>query len=178
MKPYALDLRQKILDAYDHKRGSQRALAALFGVSRALLEQLLRRRRTSGATAPRPHADGRQPRCDAEALAVVRPLGREQPDAPREELGARLQPQRGLCLRGAPMGRVRQRLGRPRNNSPFMPPTATRRGLHRPALPPNTGRPRSSSGAYSLWMQPASISRGPVCRAGPPTGSGSMGPSP
>jgi transposase len=37
MKPYSLDLRQKILRAYDHKLGSQRALAALFGVSHAFL---------------------------------------------------------------------------------------------------------------------------------------------
>jgi transposase len=147
MKPYALDLRQKILDAYDHQRGSQRALAALFGVSRAFLEPLLRRRRTTGEIAPRPHAGGRQPRCDSAALAVVRQLVREQPDATLEELCARLQHQQGLCLRGATMCRVLQRLGLPRKNSPFMPPNATRRGLNRPVPPTNTGRPRSISGA-------------------------------
>jgi transposase len=86
MKPYTLDLRRKILDAYDHKRGSQRALAALFGVSRAFLDQLLRRRRTTGEIAPRPHAGGRQPRCDAATLAFVRQLVRDQPDATLEEL--------------------------------------------------------------------------------------------
>ena len=70
MKPYSLDLRQKILDAYDHKRGSQRTVAALFGVSCAFLEQLLRRRRTIGEIAPRPHAGGRQPCYDPTALAM------------------------------------------------------------------------------------------------------------
>jgi len=60
MTPYSLDLRQKIRPADDHQLGSQRALAALFGVSHAFLEQL-RRRRTTGAIAPRPHAGGRQP---------------------------------------------------------------------------------------------------------------------
>ena len=89
-----------MLDAYDRKRGSQRALAALFGVSRAFLEQLLRRRRTTGEIAPRPHAGGRQPRCDAAALALVRQWVWEQPDATREELCARLQRQRGLRLSG------------------------------------------------------------------------------
>jgi transposase len=37
MKAYSLDLRQKILRAYDQRRGSQRALAALFEVSQSSL---------------------------------------------------------------------------------------------------------------------------------------------
>jgi transposase len=48
MKAYALDLRQKILRACDQRLGSQRAIAALFGVSQSLVEKLLRRRRTTG----------------------------------------------------------------------------------------------------------------------------------
>jgi transposase len=118
MQPSALDLRQKMLDAYNYKRGSQRALSALFGVSRALLEPLLRRRRTTREIAQRPHAGGRQPRCDSTALAVVRQLVRAQPDATLEELCARLQHQRGLCCSMATMCRVRQRLGLPRKNGP------------------------------------------------------------
>ena len=42
MKAYSLDLRQKILRAYDQPLGSQRALAALFGVSQSFVEKLLR----------------------------------------------------------------------------------------------------------------------------------------
>jgi transposase len=95
MTPYSLDLRQKILDAYDHKRGSQRAVAALFGVSRAFLEQWLRRRRTTGDMAPRPHAGGRQPRGDLTALALVRQFVREQPEATLEERCAQLRHRRG-----------------------------------------------------------------------------------
>jgi transposase len=72
MKPYALDLREKILRAYDEHRGSQRALAARFGVSRACIETLVQRRRSTGQMASRPHAGGRQPSGDPAALAVVR----------------------------------------------------------------------------------------------------------
>jgi hypothetical protein len=54
MKPYSLDLRQKILQAYDQKLGSQRVLSALFGVSDVFLEQLLRRHAT-GEIAPHSH---------------------------------------------------------------------------------------------------------------------------
>ena len=81
MTAYSLDLRQKILRAYEQRLGSQRALAALFGVSQSCVEKLLRRRRTSGDIAPRPHAGGRRAICNEAALAVVRRLGHEQPDA-------------------------------------------------------------------------------------------------
>ena len=176
MKAYSLDLRHKILDAYDHKRGSQRAVAALFGVSRAFLEQWLRRRRTTGDIAPRPHAGGRQPRCDAAGLAVVRQFVREQPEATLEELCAQLHHQRGLRLSVAPMCRVLQRLGLPRTKRPFMPPNATRRGSSRPVPPTSNARPRSISGTCSLSMRPASISRCLACMAEPPGRSGASGP--
>jgi transposase len=144
MKPYALDLRQKILDAYDQKRGSQRALAALFGVSRAFLEQLLRRRRTTGDIAPRPHAGGRRPRCDSAALALVRQLVREQPDTTLDELCAQLQRQRGLRLSVATMCRVLQRLGLPRKKVPSGRRTGHAAGCTGPCrLPTPDGRARS-----------------------------------
>ncbi len=81
MHPYSLDLRQTILRAYDQRLGSHRALAALFGGSQSFVEKLLRRRRTSGDIAPRPHAGGRRALCDEAALAVVRRLVHEPPDA-------------------------------------------------------------------------------------------------
>jgi transposase len=95
MKPYSLDLREKLLCAYDAHRGSQRALAALFGVSRAFVENLLRRRRTTGTITPRPHAGGRQPGCDMASREIVALMVREQPDATLEELCAQLGQRRG-----------------------------------------------------------------------------------
>jgi transposase len=117
MTPYALDLRQNILRAYDQHLSSPRALAALFGVSHACLEPL-RQRRTTGEMAPRAHGGGRQPCCDGTALAFVRHLAREQPDATLEELCRPLQQPRGLQVRVATMCRLLQRLGLPRQNRP------------------------------------------------------------
>jgi len=147
MKPYALDLRQKILRAYDQHLGSQRALAALFGVSQSFLEKLLHRRRTAGEMAPRPHAGGRQPRCDDVALALVRQLVQDQPAATLEELCTQLEQQRGVRVSVATMCRLLQRLGRPRKKRPSMLLNATRRGSSRPALLTGSGRRRSISGA-------------------------------
>ena len=98
MKAYSLDLRQKILQAYDQGRGSQRALAAWFGVSRGFVEQLMQRRRTTGENAPRPYAGGRRPYCDPPTLALVRHLVQAQPDATLAELRTQLRQQRGVRL--------------------------------------------------------------------------------
>jgi transposase len=147
MKPYSLDLRAKLLRAYDEHRGSQRALAALFGVSRAFVEKLLQRRRPMGTIAPRPHAGGRQPSCDAMAHEVVRQALREQADATLEDLCARLGHQRGLWVSGPTMSRLLTRLGRPRKNSRSTPPNGTPRGSSGRARPTGRRSRRSTSRA-------------------------------
>ena len=138
MKPYSLDLRAKILRAYDGHHGSQRALAALFGVSRACVENLLRRRRTMGTIAPRPHAGGRRPSCDTAARELVALMLREQPDATLEELCTQLRQHRGVRVSVPTMSRMLRRLGLPRKKNHFMPPSVTRCGSSRRA--PGTGR--------------------------------------
>ena len=131
MKAYSLDLRAKILRAYDAHRGSQRALAELFGVSRAFVENLLRRRRTTGTMAPRPHAGGRQPSCDIAARELVALILREHPDATLEELCAQLAQRRGVWVSVPTMSRLLTRLGLPRKKKHFTPPSVTRRGSSR-----------------------------------------------
>ena len=51
MAAYSIDLRQKILHAYERRLGSQRALAHVFGVSLAFVEKVLRQHRTIGTMA-------------------------------------------------------------------------------------------------------------------------------
>jgi transposase len=146
MKAYSLDLRQKILQAYDHGRGSQRALAALFGVSRGFVEQLMQRRRTSGEIAPRPHAGGRQPRCAPPTLTLVRQLVQARPDATLAELCTQLQ-QHGVRVSVATMCRVLQRLGLPRKKSPSTPSNARRHASNKRAHATASGPRRSIPGA-------------------------------
>jgi transposase len=131
MKAYSLDLRQKILRASDQGLGSQRAIAAFFGVSLSFVEKLLRRRRTTGEIAPRPHAGGRRPSCDEAALAQVRRLVHEQPDATLAELCKRLFAQRGLRVSVPTMGRLVLSLKLPRKKSRSTPASVTPRGSSR-----------------------------------------------
>ena len=147
MKAYSLDLREKILHAYDEHRGSQRALAALFGVSRAFVEKLVQRRRSTGQIAPRPHAGGRKPNCDQAALAVVRQRLQEQTDATLTELCERLGQQRGLWVSVSTMSRLLTRLGLPRKKSRSTPRSGIRRESSRRGHATGRSSRRSTRGA-------------------------------
>src|SRR5690348_989623 len=131
MKAYSLDLRQKILRACDQHLGSQQVIADLFGVSQSFVEKLLRRRRTTGAVAARPHGGGARPSCDAAARALVQRLVEAQSDATLEELCEQLRQQRGLKVSRPTMSRLLTRLGWPRKKSRSMPRNATASGFNR-----------------------------------------------
>jgi transposase len=158
MKAYSLDLRQKILRAYDQRLGSQRAIAALFGVSPSFVEKLLRRRRTSGAIEPRPHAGGRRALCDEAALAVIRRLVHEQPDATLAELCERLLAQRGLRVSVPTMGRLVIALRLPRKKRRSTPANRTRSASSRRARPIKRTLRRSTPRASSSSTNRASTS--------------------
>ena len=159
MKAYSLDLRHKILRAYDQRLGSQRALADLCGVSQSFVEKLLRRRRTTGDVAPRPHAGGRRALCDEAALAVVRRLVHEQPDATLAELCERLFAQQGLRVSVPTMGRLVITLRLPRKKSRSTPANEAPSASSRHGQPIRRRPPDSTPSASSSSMSRASISR-------------------
>lgn len=90
MKPYSLDLRQRIAAAVDHHEGSQRQIATRFRVSLSCITRLLRHRRATGALTSKPHGGGRRPALNRAAQNRLRQLLRSQADATLEELAARL----------------------------------------------------------------------------------------
>jgi transposase len=147
MKAYSRDLRQKILRASDQELGSQRTIAAFFGVSLSFVEKLLRRRRMTGDIAPRPHAGGRRPSCDEAALAQVRRLVHEQPQATLAELCERLFAQRGLRVSVPTMGRLVLSLKLPRKKSRSTPVSVTPRGSSRRGQSTGKQSPRSTPDA-------------------------------
>jgi transposase len=86
MKPYSLDLREKILQAYLHKEGSIRSLAKRFKVSARFVGELVVRFRRTGSYAPKPHGGGNPP-CIAPAQhAIIRDFVKQSPDATLQEL--------------------------------------------------------------------------------------------
>jgi transposase len=86
MQPLSNDLRQRILDAVDNREGSLRKLAARFSVNTSTITRLLRLRRETGSSEPRPHGGGVTPTLDGDALERLRSLVDRAPDATLEGL--------------------------------------------------------------------------------------------
>ncbi|MCZ7583239.1 MAG: helix-turn-helix domain-containing protein [Deltaproteobacteria bacterium] len=75
MSAYSMDLREKVVAAYERGGVTKRDIAARFGVSYGFVRNLLGRRRRGESIAPKPHGGGRQavyqgPRLEALKKAV------------------------------------------------------------------------------------------------------------
>jgi transposase len=86
MKPYPVELRQRIVEAVDQQRGTRAEIAEWFGVSERYVYQLLHLRRTSGDLAPRPHGGGAPAKLDEGKRLRLAELTAEFPDATLDEL--------------------------------------------------------------------------------------------
>ena len=84
--PLSLDLRQRIITAYQDKEGSQRQLAERFKVSLSFIRDLSRRHRETGKVEPKPHGGGAIAKLGTAQLPIVKALVEAQPDALLEEL--------------------------------------------------------------------------------------------
>src|SRR3954471_14054167 len=89
MRPYSLDLRERILAAVDHHEGSIREIARIFRVSTSFIVRLLQRRRATGTLDPEPHGGGTPPALGVDDLDRLAELVRQQPDATLEQLKQR-----------------------------------------------------------------------------------------
>jgi len=94
MRPYSLDLRQRILADYDAGLGVQ-AVAEKYRVSTKCIRDLRQLRDETGQIAPRTGKGGRKPKL-AEHLPALSALVETQPDATLEELQRRLPVKAGV----------------------------------------------------------------------------------
>jgi transposase len=86
MKAYSLDLRTKILTAYQHDEGSIRQLAQRFKVSPRFVGQLVVCFRRTGRCAPQPHGGGHPPCIARSQYAHLAGVVQAHPDATLKEL--------------------------------------------------------------------------------------------
>jgi len=86
MKPYSMDLRQRVAQAVAQHEGSFRQLARRFCVSLSFITRLLALQRQTGSLAPRLHQGGPLPLLDAAALQRLQQRIHDQPDALLREL--------------------------------------------------------------------------------------------
>jgi transposase len=86
MKAYSLDLRTKILTAYQHEEGSIRQLAQRFKVSPRFVGELVVCFRRTGNCLPKPHGGGNPPCIAQSQYASLSGLVQAHPDATLKEL--------------------------------------------------------------------------------------------
>ena len=89
MKPYSIDMRQRVAQAVDQLQGSLRQLARRFMVSVSFIVRLLALRRQTGSLDPRPHQGGPAPLLDRQQLQRLQRVLHDQPDATLDELAQR-----------------------------------------------------------------------------------------
>jgi|SRR5208282_87768 len=88
MKTLSLDLRERILAAYDADEGTRDEVAHRFRVSLGAVKKLLQQRRRTGDIAPRHRFSGRKPKILDRHRQHFRHLLAQQPDLTLGELRA------------------------------------------------------------------------------------------
>ena len=81
MKPTSIDLRERILAAYDAGEGNRQQVADRFKVSLGLVKKLLAQRRKLGTIEPQYQNVGRKPAFDGESLKQLDKFLQKHSDA-------------------------------------------------------------------------------------------------
>ena len=126
MRAYSNDFRWKVVQASEAGRGSQRALARLFGVSLSFVQELLQRYRQTGSVAPKPHGGG-QPSKVAPYLAEIARLHTQKPDASLAERCEQFAKGTQVRVSRMTMSRALERLELTRKKRLFAPLSKIRR---------------------------------------------------
>jgi transposase len=85
-KVLSMDLRQRILKAYDRGQSTREEVAARYEVSLGMVKKLIQQRRHGGDIAPRYHRCGRKPKILASHERQLRALLKAKPDMTLSEL--------------------------------------------------------------------------------------------
>lgn len=86
METLSIDLRKRILTAYDRDDGTRLQIAERYDVSLGMVKKLLQQRRHTGDIAPRHHRSGRNPMITEKHKRHLERLVRDRSDMTLDEL--------------------------------------------------------------------------------------------
>ena len=118
MKPYSLDLRQKIVESYENGEGSIRQLAQRFKVSPDFVQRLLKRHRQDGTLEPKSRG-GNEPTLKLEHLEILQSLVEADNDATLAHLAQRLAEKTQIKVSASTIHRALKKLGLTRKKKSF-----------------------------------------------------------
>lgn len=109
MAGYSMDLRLRIVEAYDNGEDSVRGLARRFSVSPRTVSRYLKLHRQTGSVSPAvPRKKGPEPKLSPN---VVQELWEARPDATEAELVTAIAARTGVTVHRATVGRMLKKLG-------------------------------------------------------------------
>jgi transposase len=98
MKAYSLDLRERVMAAYEQGQRSIAEVAEQFQVGQTFVKKMLRQKRERGTVAPLAHGGGRQPSLTDKEHRLLRHRIKQQPDASLAELQEHLADRAGVTV--------------------------------------------------------------------------------
>ncbi len=110
MAAYSIDLRKKILSAWENKEGSQRELAKRFKVSLSFIRDFLRRYRATGEIAARPQGGDRRSKLKGQKSELLKIMVTEQSDIYLREIQATIKENEGIEVSISSLSRTLNRL--------------------------------------------------------------------
>jgi len=110
MAAYSLDLRQKILNAWQNKENTQRDLAKRFKVSLSFVRDLLRRYRETNEIAAKPQGGDRRSKIKGKSEELVKTIVKEQNDIYLREIKETLEETQGMKVSVSSLSRTLKRL--------------------------------------------------------------------
>jgi transposase len=110
MKPYSIDLRQKVLDAHLKNQTSIREIAEKFGVSDSFVRKLLKRHEETGGIDPKPHSGGASAKLTEAHFALVENMIAENNSITLIVLCKQMEAQTGIKVSVPTMCRILQKL--------------------------------------------------------------------
>jgi transposase len=113
MRAYSLDLRQRVVRAYEQGEGSISEVAARFGVSTAFVKKLLYRWRSTGDLAPLAHGGGKPKSLTERQHQRLKRKVREQSDISLAELQSLLDEKESVSVHVSTISRALAALGLP-----------------------------------------------------------------
>lgn len=113
MKAYSLDLRKRVVHAYEQGEGSIAEIASRFGVSTAFVKKMLKRWRSTGDLSPLAHGGGKPKSLSQRHHRLLKQKVREQSDISLAELQSLLDEQEKVQVHVSTISRALSGLGLP-----------------------------------------------------------------
>ncbi len=117
MKAYSIDLRQRVVSAYEQGEGSISEIASRFGVCPAFVKKVLRQWRESGDLSPRPHGGGKPRSLTERQRRLLRRKVRDEGDISLAELQIFLAERESVEVHVSTISRALSALGLPLKKS-------------------------------------------------------------